>query len=55
MMRHAWAFWNGESIDPEQQRHHLGAVAFHAFALMEFEARGLGHDNRPHDKEEGDG
>lgn len=48
MMRHAWAFWNGESIDPETQRHHMGAVAFHAFALMEFEARSLGVDNRPH-------
>lgn len=36
MMRHAWAFWRGEDIDPETQSPHLAAVVFHALALMEF-------------------
>lgn len=36
MMRHAWAFWRGEDIDPETGSPHLVAVAWHAFALLEF-------------------
>jgi len=47
LQRHAQAFWDGESIDKEQERHHLGAVIFHAMALMEFELRGKGTDDRP--------
>ena len=46
MQRHAWAFWGGESIDPETQRHHLASVIFHAMALMEYEARRKGTDDR---------
>lgn len=46
MQRHAWLFWGGESIDPETQRHHLASVVFHALALMEFEARSKGTDDR---------
>jgi hypothetical protein len=47
MQRHAWLFWGGESVDPETRRHHLSSVVFHAFALMEFEVRGRGVDDRP--------
>lgn len=47
MQRHAWAFWGGESIDPETERHHLASVVFHAMALMEYEGRGKGTDDRP--------
>lgn len=47
MMRHAWLFWWGEEYDmhdtycsPEctdhTNSHHLVAVAWHAFALLEF-------------------
>lgn len=36
MMRHAWAFWRGEDIDLETGSPHLVAVAWHAFALLEF-------------------
>jgi hypothetical protein len=36
LQRHAWAFWNGEDIDAEMGLPHLAAVAFHAFALLEF-------------------
>ena len=34
--RHLWAWWEGEQID-EAGFHHLSAVVFHAFALMEYE------------------
>jgi len=37
MLRHALAFWSGESIDPEDGQHHLASVAWMAFALMEME------------------
>lgn len=47
MQRHAWLFWSGESRDPGTLCHHLASVVFHAFALMEFEARGHGTDDRP--------
>jgi hypothetical protein len=46
LQRHANAFWAGESIDEEQGRHHLAAVIFHAMALMEFELKELGTDDR---------
>lgn len=47
LMRHAWQFWAGEDHDEETQRHHLACVAFHAFAMMAFQARGIGEDDRP--------
>lgn len=46
MQRHAWAFWGGESLDPETQSHHLAAVVFHALALMTYESRDAGTDDR---------
>ncbi|MFI5840574.1 dATP/dGTP diphosphohydrolase domain-containing protein [Catenuloplanes sp. NPDC051500] len=36
MMRHAWAFWRGEDEDAETGQPHLAAVAWHAFALLEW-------------------
>jgi len=36
LLRHLVAFWNGEDFDEETGCHHLSSVAFHAFALMEF-------------------
>lgn len=47
MMRHAWQFWSGEDIDKENGCHHLAAVCFHALALMAFQKRGIGKDDRP--------
>jgi hypothetical protein len=52
MMRHAWTWWDGEDIDPETGSSHLTAVAWHSFALQEFQARGLGTDTRPHHGDE---
>ena len=47
MQRHAWAFWNGEDIDEETGSPHLAAVAFHAFALLEFMNFQRKLDDRP--------
>jgi hypothetical protein len=47
MMRHAWAFWNGEDNDAETGSPHMAAVAFHAFTLMEFPHTHPELDNRP--------
>lgn len=47
MMRHAWAWWNGEKDDPVDGQHHLASVAWCALALMAYEMRGIGDDNRP--------
>lgn len=37
MMRHAWAWWGGERLDPVDGQHHLASVAWCAMALIEFE------------------
>jgi hypothetical protein len=34
MMRHAWAWWQGERDDPMDGQHHLASVAWGALALM---------------------
>jgi hypothetical protein len=47
MQRHVNAFWAGQSIDPETGCHHLACATFHLFALMEYEARETGTDDRP--------
>ena len=47
MMRHAWAWWAGEDEDPETGSNHLVAVAWHAFALLEFAETHPEKDDRP--------
>lgn len=47
MMRHAWAWWRGEDIDPETGSPHLVAVAWHALALQEFADKHPRLDDRP--------
>ena len=37
MLRHAWNWWRGEKLDPEDGQHHLASVAWCALTLMEFE------------------
>lgn len=34
--RHLWQFWAGEDVDPETGSNHMVAVAWHAFALLQF-------------------
>lgn len=47
LQRHLWSWWSGESVDPESGYSHL----WHAFAgiafLLTYEARKIGHDDRP--------
>lgn len=47
LQRHAWAFWGGETIDPETGSPHMAAVVFHALALLEFAAKHPEFDDRP--------
>lgn len=50
MQRHAWAFWNGQDIDPDPatrgELYHLAQVAWHALGLLAFRLRGIGTDDR---------
>lgn len=47
MMRHAWAFWNGEDDDPETGCPHMTSVRFHAAALIYFATHHQQFDDRP--------
>jgi hypothetical protein len=46
LMRHAWRWFSGESVDPETGVHHLALVAWHCMTLMTYENRQLGSDDR---------
>jgi hypothetical protein len=46
LLRHAFAWLAGRSKDPEDGQHPLASVAWCAFALMEYEHRGIGVDDR---------
>jgi hypothetical protein len=48
MQRHLELWKAGEDIDPETGLSHLTAVAWNAFALLEFQFRGTGVDDRAH-------
>jgi hypothetical protein len=47
MMRHAWAFWGGETYDPESGLHHLAHAVFHCFSLIEYGVIHPEFDDRP--------
>lgn len=48
MMRHAWAWYAGETIDKETGENHMAAVAWNAFALLTYQFRGMDElDDRP--------
>jgi hypothetical protein len=47
MLRHAWNWWCGEKLDPEDGQHHLASVAWCALTLMEFEETHPELDDRP--------
>ena len=46
LMRHAWAFWQGEELDQESGLPHMAHAAWHCFVLLSFAARGIGTDSR---------
>ena len=46
-MRHLWAWMRGESYDPDTGFHHAAHAAFGCFALIAFDKRGIGEDDRP--------
>lgn len=51
MMRHAWAFWRGEDIDPESGHPHLASVAWTCFTLLNFSKYNIGEDDRIKEKQ----
>lgn len=48
LQRHAWAFWNGEDVDPEMGVPHSVCAAWHALALTRFITQHPDFDDRPH-------
>lgn len=47
LMRHAWAFWNGEDTDTETGSLHIIAAAWHCLALAEYSKTHPEKDDRP--------
>lgn len=47
LMRHAWAFWRGETHDPETGCHHMAMAAWNCLALVAYDLRQAGADDRP--------
>ncbi len=48
LQRHAQAWWEGESFDPDGGQHHLAAVAARALMLLELDMLGRpDQDDRP--------
>lgn len=50
MQRHLLLWYSGEDTDPETGLSHLAHATWHGLALLAFERRGLGTDNRPTDE-----
>lgn len=46
LIRHLWAWWQGEKLDAEDNQHHLASVIWGAMTLMEYERMGVGDDDR---------
>lgn len=51
LMRHAWAFWSGETYDKETGQHHLVHAAFCCFSLVQFDLTRKEFDDRPKNNE----
>jgi hypothetical protein len=47
MLSHTWKWWGGEQYDDETGLHHLAHVAWNALALVAYEKRKVGTDDRP--------
>ena len=46
LMRHAWAWWYGEDVDPETKSRHMVAAAWHCLNLTAMQYRNIGTDDR---------
>lgn len=46
LMRHLFKWMRGEKIDPEDGQLHIAKVAWNAIALLTYELRGIGVDDR---------
>jgi hypothetical protein len=46
IMRHLWQWWGGLRIDHESGLSHLSHAAWGCFALLEYDRRGIGEDDR---------
>lgn len=46
LMRHLFKWMKGETIDPEDGQLHIAKVAWNAIALLTYELRGIGLDDR---------
>lgn len=47
LLRHLFAWANGEDVDPESGHLHAAHVHWNAMALHTYLVRGIGEDNRP--------
>lgn len=52
MLRHLFAFWSGEDIDPESGLPHISHAAWHALTLSLFSEANKGTDDRPRERKE---
>ena len=48
LMRHSWAFWKGETTDPETGCAHMAMAAWNCLTLCAYSLRKVGTDDRPH-------
>lgn len=46
-MRHLWAYWRGETNDPESGLPHLAHAATNCLFVLDWTRRGVGRDDRP--------
>ena len=47
LMRHMWAWWRGDDLDPETGKSHLWHAGCCIVFLIAYEERKIGLDNRP--------
>ena len=47
IMRHCWAFWRGETHDPETGLHHMAHACFGCLTLIEYTNKKTKTDDRP--------
>ena len=46
LMRHSWAFWRGEEIDPDSGLHHMAHAAWNCLALINYSKYRKDFDDR---------